>query len=123
MAELESVVARPGREPNGGLIVMPDAFMLDQPRGGHIAGGSLPPPRRLSVPSFRELGGLLSYGKDGSTNIRRAASYADRILKGEKPGDLPVQCADQVRAGHQSQDRQGARPGRAADACSPAPTR
>jgi putative ABC transport system substrate-binding protein len=40
---------------------------------------------------FVREGGLLSYGVDGSDNLRRAASYIDRILRGEKPGDLPVQ--------------------------------
>ena len=41
---------------------------------------------------FAELGGLLSYGTDQSDNYRRAATYADRILKGEKPSELPVQA-------------------------------
>ena len=40
---------------------------------------------------FAELGGLLSYGEDLTDNFRRAATYADRILKGEKPSELPVQ--------------------------------
>ena len=41
---------------------------------------------------FAEVGGLLSYGSDQIDNFRRAATYADRILKGEKPGELPVQA-------------------------------
>jgi putative ABC transport system substrate-binding protein len=40
---------------------------------------------------FAELGGLLSYGNDQLDNFRRAATYVDRILKGEKPSELPVQ--------------------------------
>jgi putative ABC transport system substrate-binding protein len=41
---------------------------------------------------FAQLGGLLSYGVDLTDNFRRAATYADRILKGAKPSDLPVQA-------------------------------
>jgi putative tryptophan/tyrosine transport system substrate-binding protein len=79
------------REPNGGLIVMPDAFTET-----HITEIiSLAASNRLpSVCPFRywaELGGLLSYGVEQTDNFRRAATYADRILKGTKPSDLPVQ--------------------------------
>jgi putative ABC transport system substrate-binding protein len=89
--ELESVIARQAREPNGGLIVLPEAFLV-----GHRAEvTSLA--ARYSLPAvypyrqFPEIGGLLSYGTDRLDNWRGAASYVDRILKGEKPGDLPVQ--------------------------------
>jgi putative ABC transport system substrate-binding protein len=44
-----------------------------------------------SESAFARDGGLLSYGVDSVDNVRRAASYVDRILRGEKPGDLPVQ--------------------------------
>jgi putative ABC transport system substrate-binding protein len=57
---------------------------------------------------FAELGGLLSYGNDPLDNFRRAASYVDRILKGEKPSELPVQVPVKF-ARDQSQDRQDAR--------------
>jgi ABC-type uncharacterized transport system substrate-binding protein len=56
---------------------------------------------------FAAAGGLISYGPDFVDQFRHAAGYVDRILRGEKPADLPVQA--QVRIGHQPQDRQGAR--------------
>ena len=90
-SELASVIGIHAREPNGGLIVMPDAFTET-----HITEIiSLAASNRLpSVYPFRywaELGGLLSYGVEQTDNFRRAATYADRILKGTKPSDLPVQ--------------------------------
>jgi putative ABC transport system substrate-binding protein len=92
MSELESVVAAQAREPNGGLIVMPDTFTI-----GHRADITRLATRYL-VPAvywsrdFAELGGLISYGPDVVDEFRRAASYADRILKGERPSELPVQA-------------------------------
>jgi putative ABC transport system substrate-binding protein len=90
-SELASVIGIHAREPNGGLIVMPDTFTET-----HITEIiSLAASNRLpSVYPFRywaELGGLLSYGVEQTDNFRRAATYADRILKGTKPSDLPVQ--------------------------------
>ena len=91
-SELESVVATQAREPNSGLITMPSAFM-NVHRTEII---SLAARHRLpAVYAFRffaELGGLLSYGNDFLDNYRRAASYADRILRGAKPSELPVQA-------------------------------
>jgi putative tryptophan/tyrosine transport system substrate-binding protein len=91
MAELESVVATSAREPNSGLIVMPDAFTI----GHHTEITSFA--ARYRVPAvypfriFAEVGGLLSYGSNALAEFRRSASYADRILKGAKPSELPVQ--------------------------------
>jgi putative tryptophan/tyrosine transport system substrate-binding protein len=92
MAELESVIAAQAHEPNTGLVVMPDGFLI-----AHRAEvASLAARYRLpAVYPFRfyaELGGLLSYGVDMTDNFRRAPTYVDRILKGAKPSELPVQA-------------------------------
>jgi putative ABC transport system substrate-binding protein len=90
--ELESVIAAQASEPNGGFVVMPDSF-TDAYRAEIISLAA-----RYALPAvypFRywaEDGGLLSYGVDQVDNFRRAALYADRILKGEKSADLPVQA-------------------------------
>jgi ABC-type uncharacterized transport system substrate-binding protein len=92
MSELESVVAAQAREPNGGLIVMPDSF-TDAHREEIIS--LVARYHLLAVYAYRfftEHGGLLSYGADLRDNFRRAAHYVDRVLKGEKPADLPVQA-------------------------------
>jgi putative ABC transport system substrate-binding protein len=91
-SELESTIATQAREPNGGLIVAPDVF-LSFHRAELI---SLAARHRLpAVYPFRfftELGGLLSYGNDPLDLFRRAASYVDRILRGAKPSELPVEA-------------------------------
>jgi putative ABC transport system substrate-binding protein len=91
-SELEPVIAAQAGEPNGGLIVMPDSF----PIAHRVEITSLAARYRLPAVYpyrfFAELGGLLSYGVDLTDNFRRAATYADRILKGAKPSELPVQA-------------------------------
>ncbi len=91
-SELESVFAAQAREPNSGLIVLPDAFTITY----RVEITSLAARYRLPAVYawrfFAQAGGLLSYGVDVGDNFRRAATYVDRILKGEKPSELPVQA-------------------------------
>jgi len=92
LSELESVVAAQAHEPNGGLIVMPDTFTTEHRSEITSLAARYRLPAVYPYPIFAEFGGLLSYGDDLTDNFRRAASYVDRILKGEKPGELPVQA-------------------------------
>src|SRR5262249_52281887 len=92
LSELESVVAALAREPNGGLIVMPETFLNVHRREVLSLAASHRLPAAYPYRFFAERGGLLSYGSDPLNNFRRAATYVDRILKGEKPADLPVQA-------------------------------
>jgi putative ABC transport system substrate-binding protein len=90
-AEIETVITSLGREPGGGLVVSTDSFMF-----GHRAPTILLAARN-NVPAvywndvFTRDGGLLSYAPDPRDIFRRSASYVDRILRGAKPADLPVQ--------------------------------
>jgi putative ABC transport system substrate-binding protein len=89
-AEIETAIIALGREPGGGLVVPGDAFMVVHraPIKSAAARNNVP----AVYGSFHATdGGLLSYVPDQVDRNRRAASYADRILRGEKPGDLPVQ--------------------------------
>ena len=98
------------RTPNGGVVVLPDTATNNYRKSiiDQAARSRLPAvyPYRF----FAEEGGLASYGIDVVDAYRQAAGYVDRILRGERPGELPVHRPDQVRAGDQSQDRQGSRP-------------
>jgi len=91
-SELQSVIAAQVREPNGGLIVMPDSFTDANREEITSLAARYHLPAVYAYRFFAERGGLLSYGADLSDNFRRAAEYVDRILKGERPADLPVQA-------------------------------
>jgi putative ABC transport system substrate-binding protein len=90
-SELESVAAQV-REPNGGLIVMPDSFTEARRVEIISLAARYHLPAVYAYRLFTKLAGLLSYGVDLTDNFRRAATYIDRVLKGEKPADLPVQA-------------------------------
>jgi putative ABC transport system substrate-binding protein len=90
-SELETVFAVQASEPDSGLMVMPDGFMFAFQADVTALATRYRLPATYFFRSFVEHGGLLSYANDIVDNYRRAAAYADRILKGEQPGDLPVQ--------------------------------
>ena len=92
MSELESVIAAQAREPNSGLVVIPDAFTIGHRAEITLLADHYRVPAVYWSRSFAELGGLISYGPVLIDEYRRAASYADRILKGAKPSELPVQA-------------------------------
>src|SRR6516164_914524 len=89
--EVEAALAKLGRDPGGGLIIAPDAFTLAH----HQLFIRLAQQHRLPavypLRAYVAQGALMSYGPDGNDNFRRSASYVDRIFKGAKPADLPVQ--------------------------------
>jgi putative ABC transport system substrate-binding protein len=91
-SELETVIAAQARLPNSGLVVMPDTFTSAHRTQITALATRYRLPAIYPFRFFAELGGLLSYGNDRRDVFRRAASYADRILKGAKPSELPVQA-------------------------------
>ena len=96
-AEFETVIATQAREPNGGLIVMPDGFMNVHRAEIILLAARYGLPAVYPWRFFAEQGGLLSYGSEQGDLFRRAATYVDRILKGEKPVDLPVQAPTEYK--------------------------
>jgi putative ABC transport system substrate-binding protein len=90
-AEIETVITSLAREPGGGLITVPDNFVNSHRQTviSLAARNKIPAVYQISV--FVRDGGLLSYGADDVDAYRRAATVVERILRGEKPSDLPVQ--------------------------------
>jgi putative ABC transport system substrate-binding protein len=92
-AEIERTIMDLGSEPGGGLVVMSNIFMVAHRAPTILAAARNNVPAVYAGSIFARGGGLLSYAYaiDGGDVWRRAATYVDRILRGEKPGDLPVQ--------------------------------
>jgi putative ABC transport system substrate-binding protein len=89
--DIETAITSLGGEPGGGLVVMPDIFTNLHRAPIILAAARNKIPAVYWESFFARDGGLLSYGADMVDIYRRAATYVDRILRGEKPGDLPVQ--------------------------------
>lgn len=97
--EIERALADFSRVPNGGLIVTPTAGQsLHRDLIVELAA-KLKLPAVYADPELVSAGGLIAYGPDRIDEFRRAAGYVDRILRGEKPGDLPVQAPTKYALG------------------------
>ena len=91
-SEMESIVAREAIAPNGSLLALPDSFMDVYRTEITSLAARYRLPAVYPFHQFARAGGLFSYGNDQIDNYRRAAVYVDRILRGAKPSELPVQA-------------------------------
>jgi ABC-type uncharacterized transport system substrate-binding protein len=91
-ADIERVLASLGAGGNGGLIVNSDIFAVGNRAAIIAAAGRQRVPAIYPFVFFLADGGLVAYGTDVKDLFRRAASYVDRVLRGEKPANLPVQA-------------------------------
>jgi putative ABC transport system substrate-binding protein len=93
LEQIEGIITAQARNPCGGVIVMPDAFFFSVPNRNLIGARAA----RYGMPTiyfehiFVEEGGLNSYSANFAEEVRQAAGYIDRILKGAKAADLPIQ--------------------------------
>ena len=91
-SDMERAIAAFARTPNGGLIITPDPAAIAHREVIIALASQYRLPAIYPFRYFAAEGGLISYGPSAIEQLRRAANYADRILKGEKPGNLPVQA-------------------------------
>ena len=94
--EIEGVIATLAGNPGAGLIVMPDLFNTVNRDLIIATAARSRVPAIYFVRAFTDSGGLISYGPDFAEQYPQAAEYIDRILKGEKPGNLPIQMPIKV---------------------------
>jgi putative tryptophan/tyrosine transport system substrate-binding protein len=92
LTEMEIAITETARQPDTGIIVPPDGFMITNRNAVIVRANDLQIPVIYPFRFFTNAGGLASYGINTTEQFRGVASYVDRILKGEKPGDLPVQA-------------------------------
>jgi putative ABC transport system substrate-binding protein len=90
--EIEAAFAALAREPGAGAVLLPDIFTVAHHQRVIALAESYRVPTVYSYRFMVERGGLISYGVDIDNLFERAATYVDRILKGAKPADLPVQA-------------------------------
>jgi putative ABC transport system substrate-binding protein len=91
VAQLERTIDQFANGPNGGLIVLPNPITIGNRKFIIARAAQYGLPAAYPFGQFVKDGGLISYGIDLADQYRQAASYVDRVLRGEKPADLPVQ--------------------------------
>jgi putative ABC transport system substrate-binding protein len=91
-SEIERDIANFARTPNGGLVVLATPTALNHRKLIVTMAAQHRLPAVYFLREFVRDGGLICYGPDAVAQYRHAASYVDRILRGEKPADLPVQA-------------------------------
>jgi putative ABC transport system substrate-binding protein len=90
-SQIEAAFGAMTRERAGALIVLPDSFFYSQARQVAALAAQHRLPTMFGTREPVESGGLMSYGQNIAEHYHRAATYIDKILKGAKPGDLPVE--------------------------------
>jgi putative ABC transport system substrate-binding protein len=95
-AGIEQAIEALSGKMGGGLVVMPDAFTGSNRNLIIRLALNHRLPSVAGYRTFSDAGGLISYGSNSNDLARRAASYVDRILKGEKPADLPIQAPTKI---------------------------
>lgn len=96
VADFEPLIASQARNPSTGLLITPDSFLTFYRAEITSLAARYRLPAVYPFRYFATIGGLLSYGSDPLDIMRRAGGYIDRILRGEKPSDLPVQNPVQI---------------------------
>jgi putative tryptophan/tyrosine transport system substrate-binding protein len=92
-ADIEAALAMLGREPGAGLVAIPDSFTTERRDLINGLTTRYRLPSVYGIPSATPSGALMAFAVDSQDSMRRAAGYVDRILRGAKPADLPVQQA------------------------------
>jgi ABC-type uncharacterized transport system substrate-binding protein len=91
LAGIEAVMRELAARPDGGVVVIPDAFFASNSKQIVALAASLRLPAAYPYRYYAAQGGLLSYGVNNVDLFRQAAPYVDRILRGARPADLPIQ--------------------------------
>ncbi len=91
VAEIELAIARLAEHPNSGLVAAPDVTIMALAKQVTSLAAQYRVPAFYHLSMFTAEGGLASYGSDLTELVRRQAAYVHRILRGEKPSDLPIQ--------------------------------